>query len=292
MSAQAGPGSAAPPPGRPARPAGAEDTPAARAFWDRGDLVRAVLAALDALLAAAAVERPTVDTLAPLDQFHGGGKAATTRLARLAGLGPGLRVLDVGGGLGGPARTLAAEHGCRVAVLDLAPSYVDAGAALTARLGLEGAVTHAVGNALELPFADAAFDVVWTQNSGMNIDDKERMLAEFRRVLRPGGRLAFQEPMAGPVQPPVFPLMWAEDPASNFLRTPAQMRALLEATGYRIEAWDDVTADTIGGRAPPQGTSIQSLVMGDRLPAIGAAGRRNRDEQRIVMVQAVATRLG
>lgn len=286
--------------GRHAEPAapGADGAPAApaalgavRRFWDRDDLERSVLAALDALIAAgAAGSRPTVDDLAPLDQFHGGGKAATTRLARLAALTAGSAVLDVGGGLGGPARTLAVEQGCRVTVLDLAESYVRAGAALTARLGLGDRVTHRVGQALALPFADGTFDVVWTQNSGMNVEDKERMAAEFRRVLRPGGRLVFQEPMAGPVQPPVFPLMWADDPSTSFLLTPGQMRALLESAGFRIEVWDDVTAETIGGRAPPQGTSIQSLVMGDRLAAIGAAGRRNRDEGRIVMVQAVATR--
>jgi SAM-dependent methyltransferase len=263
-----------------------------RDFWDRGELEQAVLAALDALIAAAGGEPPTVDMLAPLDQFHGGGKAATSRLARLADLAGGMAVLDVGGGLGGPARTLAAEHGCLVTVLDLAPSYVRAGAALTERLGLGDRVSHRVGQALALPFADGAFDVVWTQNSGMNVEDKERMVTEFRRVLRPGGRLAFQEPMAGAAQPPVFPLMWAEDSATNFLRTPARMRGLLEASGFRIDAWDDVTAETIGGRAPPQGTSIQSLVMGERLAAIAAAGRRNRDEGRIVMVQAVAERLG
>jgi ubiquinone/menaquinone biosynthesis C-methylase UbiE len=272
-------------------PPGAGAMQAIRDFWDRDDLESAVLAALDALVAAAATERPTVDLLAPLDQFHGGGKAATTRLARLAALAPGVQVVDVGGGLGGPARTLAVEHGCRVTVLDLAPSYVRAGAALTARLGLADRVSHRLGQALDLPFADAAFDVVWTQNSGMNVEAKERMVAEFRRVLRPGGQLVFQEPMAGVLQPPVFPLMWAEDPATSFLRTPAQMRGLLEASGFRIEVWDDVTAETIGGRAPPQGTSIQALVMGERLAAIAAAGRRNRDEERIVMVQAVAVRV-
>ncbi len=293
MRAPGGSGPADPPPDPSApHPALAPDTlRAVRDFWERNDLEQAVLAALDALIAAgAAGARPTVDEVAPLDQFHGGGKAATSRLARRASLIADDRVLDVGGGLGGPARTLAVEHGCRVTVLDLAESYVRAGAALTARLGLGERVTHRVGQAVALPFADASFEVVWTQNSGMNIEAKERMVAEFQRVLRPGGRLVFQEPMAGPEQPPVFPLMWAEDPSTSFLLTPERMRAQLEAAGFRIDVWDDVTAETIGGRAPAQGTSIQSLVMGERLAAIAAAGRRNRDERRIVMVQAVARR--
>ena len=107
-----------------------------QAYWGRDGLEGAILAALAA--AGKDVDALTVDDLAPADQFHGGGKAATDRLARLAGLRPGLRVLDVGGGLGGPARTLAVEHGCRVTVVDLTESYVRAGRALTARLGLAG----------------------------------------------------------------------------------------------------------------------------------------------------------
>jgi len=255
------------------------------AYWDRAGLTQAILDALAS--AGVSAERLTIDDLAPLDQFHGGGKPATTRLAQLGGLTPGTQVLDVGGGLGGPARTLAVEFGCTVTVLDLADSYVRAGEALTARTGLSGRVTHQVGNALELPFDAASFDVVWSQNAGMNIEDKETLVAGFRRVLRPGGKLVFQEPMAGPVQPPLFPLMWARDATTNFLRTPVQMRSMLEDAGFRVVAWEDATAETSGGKAPSRGTSIQALVMGAELAAIAAAGRRNRDENRIVMVQAV-----
>src|SRR5205814_1872951 len=127
-------------------------------------------AILDALAAMGKDTRAlTVDDLAPLDQFHGGGKGVTVRFARLAGLGPGMRVLDVGGGLGGPARTLAGEFGCRVTAMDLTESYVPAAAMLTARLGLAAHVEHRIGDALSLPFDDEVFDAVWTQNSGMNI---------------------------------------------------------------------------------------------------------------------------
>ena len=266
------------------------DVQAISDYWGRDGLGQAIL---DTLAASGKnLEALTIDDLAPLDQFHGGGKAATVRLARLAGLQPGTRVLDVGGGLGGPARTLAVEFGCHVTVVDLTESYVPVAEVLTARLGLGDRVTHHAGDALELPFDDGTFDVVWTQNSGMNVAAKERLYVGFHRVLRPGGLLALQEPMAGPVQPPIFPVMWARDAATSFLRVPAEMRALIEAAGFRVRAWDDVTTEIAGSgpNAEAPTHSIQALVMGEGLAAITRAGRRNRDEGRIVMVQAVFDR--
>ena len=128
-------------------------------------------------------------------------------------------MLDVGGGIGGPARTLVAEFGCVVTLVDPTETFVHASEALTAQLGLSDRLTHRIGSALELPFEDGSFDAIWTQNSGMNIADKERLYAEFYRVVPPGGRLAIQEPIASPVQPIIFPIMWAQDESTSFLRT-------------------------------------------------------------------------
>src|SRR4029450_10615066 len=165
-------------------------------YWAREGLGRAIL---DALAAAGKhLDALSIDALAPGDQFHGGGKDATLRLARLAGLTPGLRVLDVGGGLGGPARTLAVEFGCRVTTIDLTESYVRAAELLTARLGLGAQVTHQVGNALVLPFDDGGFDVGSTQDTGLDMRDKTRLYAGFHRRLRPGGLIATPEARAGP----------------------------------------------------------------------------------------------
>jgi SAM-dependent methyltransferase len=155
----------------------------------------------------------TIDALAPLDQFHGGGKAATVRLARLAGLQPGMQVLDVGGGLGGPARTLAVEFGCHVTVVDLTESYVRAAEVLTARLGLDDRVTHHVGNALELPFDDGTFDAVWTQNNGITSPPR-RLAVGFRAVADPKTAGATGA-MAGPVAT-YLPVMWARDATTSF----------------------------------------------------------------------------
>ena len=259
-------------------------------YWGRENLAEAMLDALKAR--GANLDALTTDDLAPVDQFHGGGKPVTVRLARLAGAKLETRVLDVGGGFGGPARTLAVEFGCQVTVVDLTESYVRAARMLTARMSLDGRVSHQVGNALELSFPDGAFDMVWTQNSGMNIADKERLYAGFHRVLRPGGVLALQEPMAGPVQPIVYPVMWARDASTSFLRAPADMKAVIERAGFTMRVWDDVTAETAGpttgAAVPPH--SIQRLVMGDAIDEIIRAGQRNRAEGRLVSVQAVFDR--
>jgi SAM-dependent methyltransferase len=260
------------------------------AYWGRENLAEAMLAALAAQ--GADLDALTPETAAPVDQFHGGGKPATDRLARLARTAPGTQVLDVGGGFGGPSRTLAVEFGCLVTTVDLTASYVRAAQALTTRMRLDDRVSHHVGNALALPFPDETFDLVWTQNSGMNIADKERLYTGFHRVLRPGGLLALQEPMTGPVTPLLYPVMWARDPSTSFLRPPAEMRAVIEGAGFRLRVWDDVTAETAG---PPTAAaipahSIQRLVMGDAIDEIIRVGHRNRDDGRLVSIQAVFER--
>src|SRR5215472_15699008 len=269
----------------------ANDTKTTNAYWGRRDLQRLI----DEALAGAGknLDALTIDDLAAVDQFHGGGKPSTDRLARLAQLRPGMRVLDVGGGFGGAARTLAVEHGRHVTVFDLTESYVETGQWLTNRLGLGDRVRHCVGDALALDAPDATFDVVWTQNSGMNIADKERLYAGFARDLLRGGLLVIQEPMAGPNQPLVFPLMWARDASISFLRPPAEMRALIEAAGFRARAWEDVTMELAGpstGAAVPV-HSIARIVMGGAVDEISRAGLKNRDEGRVVDIQAVFERL-
>lgn len=267
-------------------------------YWQRPGLTGRIL---DALAAAGKdVDNLSVDDLAATDQFHGGGRPATLALAARAGLDqPGAeprRVLDVGGGLGGPARTLASRFGCVVTVVDLTESYVEAARELTARVGLAERVTHLVGDALRLDdpalgLEPGSFDVVWTQNAGMNIADKEALYAGFHRMLRPGGTLTFQEPAAGANGPPHYPLMWAGDPSLSFLCPPAELRALVVAAGFEERDWELVTESAAGANAPPAPPhAIQRLIMGDHLAAVQAAGRRNLDEDRISTVHAVFTR--
>lgn len=258
------------------------DVQAIRDYWNRDGLGERIIEVL--IESGKNLDALTVNDLAPLDQFHGGGKPSTERLAALAGLTPGRHVLDVGGGLGGPARTLAVQFGCTVDVLDLTDSYVEAGRMLTKRMDLDGRVRFHVGNALEIPFEDGSYDAVWTQNSGMNIPDKERLYGGFHRVIRPGGRLIFQEPLAGPVQPILYPMMWATNPSTSFLLTPDEHRELVQQVGFVPIFWEDVTATTSLAPVPAPGTppGLQSLVLGDAFPSVRAVGVRNFDEKRIV----------
>lgn len=236
----------------------------------------------------------TPSQLAPLDQFHVGGEAATLALGALAGVGPTTRVLDIGGGFGGPARTLAATYGCSVVVLDLTEAYCEVGELLTRRSGLSDKITFRRGDALAIPFPDGAFDLVWTQHSSMNIADKQRMYAEAFRVLRPGGRLALFEIMAGTATPLRFPVPWAPDDTINFLSSPGDIQALLTQIGFRTLQWEDLTDTTVAATrglsrpaTPPPGLH---LVLGEDFLERARNMFRNLAEHRTALIRALLER--
>jgi len=183
----------------------------------------------------------TPHDLAPVDQFHNGGTWATRKLLTLAEVSEGARVLDVGGGIGGPARTLATEFGLRVTVVDRSREFCQTGAELSARLGLGVRVDFVVGSGACLPVETASVDAILLQNSAMNIADKTGLATEIYRALRPGGRFAFQEVMAGPVEPLRFPTPWAVDPADSFVRTPDDARRALSDAGFNEISWLDAS---------------------------------------------------
>ncbi|MGH7267659.1 MAG: class I SAM-dependent methyltransferase [Candidatus Rokuibacteriota bacterium] len=237
----------------------------------------------------------TPDALAPVDQFHIRGKDATLELAGLAGLSAGTRVLDVGGGLGGAARTLAAELGCRVTVLDLTEEYCRVGEDLTRRAGLAERVSFRHGNALALPFPDASFDAAWTQHSSMNVPEKPRLYAEIARAVRPGGRVAIHEIMAGASAPVHFPVPWAREPATSFLSPTDAVRTLVRGAGLRELAWLDVSGPSLewfrqrlaapGGSGPPP-LGFHLLLGADFGPMFRNMAR-NLEEDRIRVIQGV-----
>lgn len=241
----------------------------------------------------------TRDDLATFDEFHTGGRESTRGLARLAGLRPGMRVLDVGSGIGGPARTLAAEFGAEVVGLDLTEEFCRAATTLTELVGLADRVTFRHGDALTMPFEDGRFDVVWSQNSIMNIPDQSRLFAEVHRVLVPGGTLALEAVFAGPVEGVIFPTFWASAPELNFLMTPAAARALLGTAGFREVRWEDTTADTLDHarrRRPPPPVPEAAPALGRDTIVLEDVARkienavRNLEGERIVTVRAVLRR--
>ena len=239
------------------------------------------------------------EALAPLDQFHVGGRAATAALAARLGITPADRVLDVGCGLGGPARQLAAEHGCSVVGIDLSPAFIEVATMLTARTGLTDLMRFVPGDATQLPFEPGSFDLCWTQHVAMNIAERHRFYAGIHAALRPGGRLAVYDVVAG-TGALDFPVPWARDPADSALRSMDETRAALEASGFAIREWADVTAagmawaeqQAAAGQARPDYLKPLSLplVMGTDFPAMVAnLGRALRDG-RVRLLQAVAER--
>ena len=156
---------------------------------------RPLLPRFDEVLRAAGVDpqTPGYRDLWPYDQLHSRGIVATREHAERAHIRPGMYVLDLGCGLGGSSRYLAAECGCRVAAIDLTPNFVEVARILTARCGLADRVAIRQGNALALPFQDGTFDHVWSFAVTMNIADKEGLAHEVARVLKPGGRFSCNE---------------------------------------------------------------------------------------------------
>jgi SAM-dependent methyltransferase len=247
-----------------------------------GDRIRLALEA-----AGVDLTQLTVEDLAPFDHLHGGQKPATLQLARLAGITPGSRVADLGGGIGGPARTLAAEFGCIVDVVDLTEEFCRVGTWLTQLTRLENRVSFHHGSALQTPLAAGAYDVVWMQNSAMNIEDRRGLYAEVSRLLRPGARYALQEVMAGPGGPAFYPMNWAATAESSFLSTPDQVHRLIETAGFRELRWldytEEATADFRQRIGPPAGAPVRPAYTPDDLSAaITENGLRNRNEKRIV----------
>ena len=266
--------------------------------YSRADLEGVILNALAA--AGKDLDRLEPEDLAGIDEFHVRGRKATLELARDLAPDSGMQVLDAGCGLGGASRLLAKQYGCRVTGLDLSPDYCEVAASLTRRLGLDSLVDFRQGDATALPFPDCYFDIVWTQHASMNVADKTGLYREFWRVLKPGGRLAIYDVLAGTGGEVHFPVPWARDPSTSFLLTPQRLQEILGLTGFETLIWRDVTED---GRSwfrhqrekirqeglPPLGLQ---LLFGPDFKLMAQNQVLNLEQDRIALIQAVLKRPG
>jgi ubiquinone/menaquinone biosynthesis C-methylase UbiE len=186
----------------------------------------------------------TTADLGTADEFHIRGRKATLELAQSLNLTTTSHVIDIGSGLGGPARTLVETYGCRVTGIDLTQAFCDAAAALSGWVGLGDRVAFRQGNATCLPFADGQFDAAMTIHVAMNIASKDKMYGEARRVLKPGARFGIYGILQGEGGEVLFPVPWARNPSISHLATPDTMQSLLTGAGFKIVDVHDSTEES------------------------------------------------
>ena len=247
-------------------------------------------------LAGIDINSLTIDDLAPIDEFHTRGRAATRELAEIANLKASDLVLDVGCGLGGTARYLSEHYKCNVNGIDLTDEYISTGTKLNEFVNLGDRVELHYGSALDLPYEDERFDIVLTQHVQMNIVDKHRFYSEIARVLKPGGRFMFHDVFNSSGNPPLYPVPWAEDESMSALVTEAEARSMIEEMGLVVDQWIGKLQESIkffervltrieAKGHPPLGIH---LILGDNAEDKLRNHARNLSENRLSVVVGVA----
>lgn len=277
--------------------------PAVADHYTHGALIDALRRAVEAT--GLSPDTLTAADLAPADEFHIGGRQATLAFIDRLGFGPGDHLLDIGCGIGGPARCFADTVGCRVTGIDLTPDYVEAAATLSGWVGLGDRLDFRQGSALALPFEDAAFDGAYMLHVGMNIADKAALFAEVARAVKPGGTFGLFDIMRTGDGALAYPVPWARDAATSFVETPARYRVALEGAGFEIVAERDRRAFALsvfaalkanaakaakGTKAGPPPLGLH-IVMGADAPAKVANMIANVEAGRMAPVEIVARRL-
>jgi len=235
------------------------------------------------------------EDFAPIDEFHIRGREATVELTELLGVVDGLEVLDVGCGLGGTARYLAANFNCRVTGIDLTPTYISLAQKLSQKVDLAEETRFQTASALEIPFVDELFEVVWMEHVQMNIPSKKQLAIELARSLHKDGRLVLHEIFSVAGAEPHFPVPWADESFGSFLVTPDDFHDALDAAGLELIQWREVTQISLQwfenltkrmseSGPPPLGIH---LLMGEQAKTKLENVGKNLQENRICVVQAV-----
>ncbi len=233
--------------------------------------------------------------LATVDEFHIRGRKATLELAGHMMLSEDTRVLDIGSGLGGPARTLAEEYGCHVTGLDLTQAFCDAAEVLSDWVNLGERVAFQQGDATNLPFADDQFDAAMTIHVAMNIAAKGKVYEQARRVVKPDGIFAVYDVLQGEGGDVLYPAPWARDPSISHLATPEEMKSLLADAGFKVlnvhdstdesQSWFEAMMTRIAQSGPPPVTF--QIFLGGDFPEMVHNLVRNLTERRIRTVSYI-----
>lgn len=261
--------------------------------WGTGDIYALITSALSKT--GKSLDSVTVEDLAPVDHFHARGFPATQELADRLPIKPGQHILDIGCGLGGPARYIAKRFQCRVSGIDITPSFVEAANKLTVLVGMEAQVKIELGDGQNLPYASSSFDGAYTQHVTMNVPDRSRFFAEAWRVLKPGAFFALTEHGLGPTGHPHHPVPWSANGSGAYLVTPAETRTLLEQAGFEDIVIEDTGAKYLagykaviekaeGGTLPDFGTHI---LMGETALQKTRNSARNIEEGRTHPIQVI-----
>jgi SAM-dependent methyltransferase len=262
-------------------------------YYGRGDVYASIVSALAKM--SKSLDGLTVEDLAPVDHFHPRGLPATVELADRFPIRAGQHIVDIGCGLGGPARYMAKRFQCKVNGIDITEPYVEAANKLTALLHMEGQVTIERGDGHHLPYADTFFDGAYSQHVTMNVADRPRFFSEVFRVLKPGVFFALTEQGLGPNGNAHYPSPWSVDGSGAYLVTPSDTRAFLEAAGFEDIIVEDTGAKYVAGykavieRAekgalPPLGTHI---LMGETALQKTRNAARNIEEGRTHPIQLI-----
>jgi cyclopropane fatty-acyl-phospholipid synthase-like methyltransferase len=266
--------------------------------WGQGDVYGRIIDAMRA--AGISPDTVTVEQLTPVDHLHARGFPATVELADKLPIRKGQHLVDIGCGIGGPARYIATRFGCTVSGVDITPAFVEAANKLTALIGMDGIVDVQLGDGHELPYADEAFDGGYTQHVTMNVADRPRFFAQAFRVLKPGAFFALTEHGLGRKGQPHYPCPWSEDGSGAYLVTPADTRRLLEEAGFEAIEIEDTGDKYLAGyrkamelaargELPPFGTHI---LLGESAPAKTSNAARNIEEGRTHPIQVICRKPG